>query len=161
MTDTQMARYAQFLESQGVSGVQPLENESLRIGEYRFYLIERAPGAPDLMAAVGKDGALIRWKEPAGWHGLLTAGPAEEVASRVAFLDRIANIADPAHNYGDPRVGRMLEKPKLETAADGAVTFTVWVLMPPLMNDPFQLVIRTTAAGEATFTETFWEELAN
>ena len=160
MSDPQMATYAKFTATQGAAGIAPVENASLRIGDFRFYLIERGAGNPDRMAAARADGSIVRFDQPAGWYALLTAGPAEEVAPRVAFLDRIANIADPTWTYRDPRVAKLVEKPKLETAPDKSVTFTMWVVTPPAMSDPFRLVIQASPTGGATFTQTYWEELA-
>jgi hypothetical protein len=81
---------------------------------------EYAPGAPGPTVGVGPNGELVTRDEPGGWDKLLAAGTAAELTERVAFLDNIAIVADPATS--DPAARAWMSPPALGPGP----TLTMW-----------------------------------
>jgi len=143
---------AAWLKNKGID-LAPIERPPLALHGWTFFLVQYAPGAPGPTVGVGPNGELVTRDEPGGWDKLLAAGTAAELTERVAFLDNIAIVADPATS--DPAARAWMSPPALGPGP----TLTMWLAFPPSVDQPVRLVV-ACANGETTFTYTPWTDVA-
>lgn len=145
---------------QSTKGV-PLEEHSLRIGEWRFCYLQLAPGVRRSSAAVHPTHGPVRANCDSNWWLLLTEPgmDARRAHRSVTWLmERPAPIEPGCPVLRNPKVAGMVSAPSLFVQGAQAM-FRGWVVWPPEMEDPSLVTVDARQGMPTSPTITCWDQV--
>jgi hypothetical protein len=153
--------YKKFLGERKRKDGEIVEDENLRIGDWRFFYESSKQVMKDRAAAVDRSGRVVA---PAESKDNLHVFLATEGMDAQAALERLAWLlsAIPLTREATdmPKdVQAVLADPTLERQGE-VVRFVGWMAMPPSVDSPVRFELDAPRSGEASARFINWEEVA-